>query len=141
MGGKSSSSQKSSNTYTTTTKTTNESLNSAISGDVEAGGYAVSGKTVEINQVDPGVFDFAGKTIEGVGGIITQLLENQKETYSAANDLAGSAISNIAAASGVEPVEFGKRPFTQEQKLWISAGGFISFSIAAYAYFNSRGRN
>lgn len=133
------SSQATSSSSTTHTTTSSESLNSAISGDVEAGGYAVSGKTVEINQVDPGVFDFAGKTIEGVGGIITQLLENQKQTYSAANDLAGAAISNIAAASGVEPVEFGKRPFTQEQKFWLSAGGLVSFSVAAYAYIKSRG--
>ena len=138
MGGKSRSSQSSSNRSTTTTSTSNESLNSAISGDVEAGGYAVSGKEVQINQVDPGVFDFAGKTIEGVGGIITQLLENQQQTYSAANDLAGSAIANMAAASGVEPVEIGKRPFTQEQKIWLGAGGILSFSLLAYKLYGGK---
>gem|GEM_PF-7126196 len=141
-GGSSESNQSSSNVSTTntttSTSTTNHSLNAAITGDVEEGAIALSGKHVTLNQVDPGALDFAGKTIEGVGGIITQLLENQSETYAAANDLAGTAIANIAAASGVDHVEIGKNPLTQNQKIMIGVGGFVSVSALTYAILKER---
>ena len=136
MGGSSRSSSSSRNT--TSTSTHNESLNGAISGDLEAGATALNGKEITINQNDPGAFNFASKTLEGVGGIITQLLENQSETYGAANDLAGTAIANLAAASGADPVEIGKKPFTQNQKMLLAGGGFIT--VSALVYFLRRGK-
>jgi hypothetical protein len=144
MGGSSRSSQSSLNTSTTNTttstrtSTTNQSLNAAITGDVEEGAIALSGKNVSITQVDPKALDFAGKTIEGVGGVITSLLENQKETYAAANSLAGTAIANLAAASGVEPIEIGKKPLTQVQKIGLGVGGFVSLSALAYALMRKK---
>lgn len=134
MGGRSSQASETKNQ--TSTSTVNESLNTAISGDLEEGALAVSGKNVTVTTVDAGVFDFATATLDGVGGIITQLLENQQQTYSAANDLAGVAVSNIAAASGVEPVIMGQKALTQMQKVYIGVGGFASVAALSYALMN-----
>ncbi len=132
MGGRSSSSSSSSNQTTTNNKTTNESLNAAISGDIEEGGTAVSGKNVTITQVDPNALEFAGRTIEGVGGIITQLLENQSQTYSAATDLAGVAVANVTAASGAQPVTMSSKKIAQWLKY--SLFGAVSLIVSAVVY-------
>ncbi len=138
MGKGGSSNQASSSSSTTTTNTSNESLNAAISGDIEEGGIALSGKHVSLTQVDPKALEFATTTINGVGGILSQVLDNQMQVYSGANDLVGNAMSNLAAASGVEPVEFGKKPLTQTQKLWLGAGGVASVSALAYALLRNK---
>lgn len=152
MGGKSSS--KSSSSNTTNNNTHNESLNTAISGDVDEGAIAVSGKEVDymasgstagdgslaldgssnvITEIDAGAFDFAEATINNVGGVLVSLMESQKETYGAANDLAGVAIANLAAASGADPVEIQKTKLTQGQKIALGVGGFVSVAALAGA--------
>lgn len=134
MGGRSRSSSSSSNQTTTNNKTTNESLNAAISGDIEEGGTAVSGKNVTITQVDPNALEFAGRTIEGVGGIITQLLENQSQTYSAATDLAGVAVANVTAASGAQPVKMSSQKLAQWLKYSLLGAGSLIVSAVVYQF-------
>jgi hypothetical protein len=130
MGGKSSSSA--SNKTSTTNQTKNESLNAAISGDLAEDSIAASGKNVTITQVDPNSLDFLSGALDGVGGVITQLLENQSKTYNSATDLAGLAVSNITKASGVEPIGLLGKPLTQLQKFGLGVGGFVSVGALAY---------
>lgn len=124
MGSKSASKSKSSSSNTTTTTNRTDTLNSAISGDIEEGAVAVSGRVndlgsgnrltigkgakAKVEVIDGGAFDLVGQVVQGVGGFLTQLNETQAEVLGAANSLAGTAVSNATAGSGVEPVEVSK---------------------------------
>lgn len=151
MGGKSKSSSSSSSS--TTNNTHNESTNSAISGDIEQGATALSGDVNTLTEagsvvmdgshntiIDGGAFDFASTTIEGVGGILTQLMESQHETYSAANQLAGVAVSNMAAATGADPVEIKGKPLTPMQKTMLGLGGAASVVALAGVLYAKKGK-
>lgn len=117
------------------TQTTNktETLNSALSGDVEKG-VGVSGQNNTIHQTvtDGGAFDLVGQTIDGVGGVITALLENQTEVMGSATKLAESSVMNMAASTGVEAVEAVK-PMTEKTKLTLGVSAAIAALGIAWA--------
>lgn len=135
MGGKSSSSSsnQSSTAYTTTTTTETETRNSAISGDVESGAVAVSGEGHTINMTSEKAFDLAEKVMNGAGILLSSLAENQAEVMGSANQLAQTAVANVASAAGVEPVTVeGEK---EKTKIWIAlaAAGAVAVGSVAYA--------
>lgn len=102
MGGKSSSSSSSSQSTTNTTNT--ETLNAALSGEMEQGAVALQGETNNLTMTSDGAFDVVKQAMFGMGELVAELSENQKEVMGAANTLASSAMSNVASAHGIDPV-------------------------------------
>lgn len=134
MGGKSSSSSSNTNQtkYQTTTSTRTHTENSAISGDVEEGAVAVSGKGHNITVTDGGAFELAEKVMLGAAGLITELSENQAEVMGSANQLAQTAVANVASANGVEPVTVEGQKERTKIYMALSAAGAVAAVSAAY---------
>ncbi|WP_261840912.1 hypothetical protein [Aliamphritea ceti] len=134
----SSSKQSSSSSQTTTNNTTNESLNASLSGDMETGSVAVAGDEIALTQhiTDGGAFDVVKDALNGMGTLITELNENQAVVLGQANQLASTAIQNVASANGVEPIA---PPMTEKTKIAIAVSAAVSVLGVAVAVVKSRG--
>lgn len=134
MGGKSSSSSSNTNqtNYTTTTKTRTNTANNAVSGDVEEGALAVSGRGNRIKVIDGGAFDLAKNVMTGAVGLLAELSENQLEVMGSANELAQTAVANVASANGVEPVTIEAQKERTKIYMALSAAGAVAAVSAAY---------
>lgn len=132
MGGKSRSRTESHNH--TETHNRNDPNNAVLSGDVEAGAIALSGRDIELTQVDPGALDFARHLTTEVGGLVNRVLDSNMQVYSAADDLVGKAVDDLAASKGVESVTFKEK---RDTKILIGVG--VAFSLLTlFGYLKGR---
>lgn len=156
MGGKSSSSSSNTNktSYRSHTRTDTNTENTAVSGDVEEGALAVSGKGNHIRVIDGGAFDLGESVVGSIENTATRgfgmaehimsraanlmedLSEDQVQVMGRANELAQTSVANMASSNGADPVAL--QSDREKTKIYMSLAAAGAVAVVGASYFAGR---